>query len=168
MSTTINASLYPADADEDSDPNAITLTATAADADAAWGELRARIASVLGVDALGDIEALDDDTSDPTAPADMKRGTLDGRYIEWTVSHTAPAKKPTPKNAIPAGRLSTREVAEELGIAPARLRVFLRSTGSKFTPVGSGARYSFTKSDLAAIKKAFPAWEKKEKAAKKA
>ncbi|ETZ70222.1 hypothetical protein L829_1119 [Mycobacteroides abscessus MAB_030201_1075] len=79
-----------------------------------------------------------------------------------------PAKKAPAKNAIPAGRLSTREVAEELDIAPARLRVFLRSTGSKFTPVGSGARYSFTKSDLAAIKKAFPAWEKKMAAEKKA
>nr|VTP05089.1 hypothetical protein BIN_B_04931 [Mycobacterium kansasii] len=74
---------------------------------------------------------------------------------------TTPAKKAPAKNAIPAGRLSSREVADALGVAPARLRVFLRSTGSKFTPVGSGARYSFTKSDLAAIKKAFPAWEKK-------
>ncbi|MGV9800504.1 hypothetical protein ACWDTP_20900 [Mycobacterium sp. NPDC003449] len=160
MSTTINASLYPADADEDSDPNAITLTATAADADAAWGELRARIASVLGVDALGDIEALDDDTSDPTAPADMKRGTLDGRYIEWTVSHTAPAKKPTPKNAVPAGRLSTREVAEELDVAPARLRVFLRSQGDRYTPPGSGGRYAFTKTDVKSIKSAYAKWEK--------
>ena len=79
---------------------------------------------------------------------------------------TRAAKAPA-KNAIPAGRLSTREVAEELDIAPSRLRVFLRSQGDRYTPPGSGGRYSFTKTDMKSIKTAFAKWEK-ELAEKKA
>ncbi|GAB4957863.1 hypothetical protein [Mycobacterium avium] len=71
-----------------------------------------------------------------------------------------PAKKAPAKNAIPAGRLSTRQVAEELDIAPARLRVFLRSQGDRYTPPGSGGRYSFTKTDVKSIKSAYAKWEK--------
>lgn len=114
------------------------------------------------------INPADDNTADVVAEIDALEADLDEGPAPVAARAIGKTKKAPAKNAIPAGRLSTREVAEELGIAPARLRVFLRSTGSKFTPVGSGARYSFTKSDLAAIKKAFPAWEKKEKAAKKA
>lgn len=80
----------------------------------------------------------------------------------------APAKKAPAKNAIPAGRLSTREVAEELDVAPSRLRVFLRSQGDRYTPPGSGGRYSFTKTDVKSIKTAFAKWEKELAAEKKA
>lgn len=80
---------------------------------------------------------------------------------------TRAAKAPA-KNAIPAGRLSTRDVAEELDIAPSRLRVFLRSQGDRYTPPGSGGRYSFTKTDVKSIKTAFAKWEKELAAEKKA
>lgn len=138
MSITINASLYAADA--------------------AWDELCTRIASVLDGESLGDIEQLDDDED---APADVERGTIDGHYIEWTITKKAPGK-----NAIPSGKLSTREVAEQLDIAPARLRVFLRAQGDRYTPPGSGGRYSFTKAQVTKIRKELAAWEAKEKAAK--
>lgn len=157
MSITINAFLYATDADDDSDPQPLALTATAANADAAWGELRDRIAKVLGVDTLGDVEAIDDDED---APADVERGMIDGHYIEWTITKKAPAK-----NAIPAGRLSTRDVAEAIDVAPARLRVYLRSCGDQWTPPGSGGRYSFTKGDVTKIRTGFKKWEAKEKAA---
>lgn len=160
MSITINASLYAADAADDSDPTPITLTATGTTADAAWDELRTRIASVLDVESLGDVEQLDDDED---APADVERGTIDGHYIEWTITKKAPAK-----NAIPNGKLSTREVAEQLDIAPARLRVFLRSQGDRYTPPGSGGRYSFTKVQVTKIRKELAAWEAKAKAEKAA
>lgn len=123
--------------------------------------------------AIADDNVTDIDGHDVTAIADLADDVAADIIESGTDApkRTRTAKaKATPKNAIPAGRLSSREVAEALGVAPARLRVYLRSTGSKFTPVGSGARYSFTKTDLAALKKSFPAWEKKmaaEKAAKK-
>ncbi|SLJ09292.1 MerR family transcriptional regulator [Mycobacteroides abscessus] len=84
-----------------------------------------------------------------------------------------PAPKPkrtrTPK-ATPKATTTgptTREVAEELGTTPQRLRVFLRSQGDRFNPPGTGGgRYAFTKTNVAAIKKAFPAWDARDKKAK--
>lgn len=158
MSITINASLYAADAADDSDPTPITLAATGANADAAWDELRKRIAGVLDVDTLGDLEPLDDD-EDGT-----KRGTIDGHHIEWTIT------KKTAKSAVPDGHMSSKEMAEAVGTDPRTLRIFLRQS-TAYESVGSGARYSFVKSDVAKIKKAFTAWksaDEKAKAARKA
>lgn len=70
--------------------------------------------------------------------------------------------------------LTTRDVAEALGINPRDLRIFLRSCGDTYTPPGSGGRYSFTKSQIAPMKKAYAAFIKErdearsQKAAKKA
>ena len=128
MTTTINASLYAADAADESDPTPITLTATGANADAAWDELRTRIASVLGVESLGDLEPLDDD-EDGT-----KRGTIDGHHIEWTIITKKPAK-----NAVPDGRMSSKAMADAVGTDPRTLRIFLRQS-TAYESVGSGAR----------------------------
>lgn len=120
-----------------------------------------------------DDNVTDIDGHDVTAIADLADDVADAITAEEL--DTAPAKKPTPKatkapakNAIPAGRLSTREVAEELDVAPSRLRVFLRSQGDRYTPPGSGGRYSFTKTDVKSIKTAFAKWEKELAAEKKA
>ncbi len=56
--------------------------------------------------------------------------------------------------------LTTRDVAEALGINPRDLRVFLRSCGDAYEPPGSGGRYSFTKSQIAPMKKAYAAFVK--------
>ena len=56
--------------------------------------------------------------------------------------------------------LTTRDVAEALGINPRDLRIFLRSCGDTYTPPGSGGRYSFTKSQIAPMKKAYAAFVK--------
>ena len=162
MSITINASLYATDADDDSDPQPLALTATAANADAAWDELRDQLAKVLGVDTVGDVEAVDDDED---APAGVERGMIDGHYIEWTITKKAPAK-----NAIPDGRMSSKAMADAVGTDPRTLRIFLRQS-TAYESVGSGARYSFAKSDVAKIKKAFTTWksaDEKTRAARKA
>lgn len=111
----------------------------------------------------------DIDGHDVTAIADLADDVADAITTE-DIDATAPAKKKaTPKApAIPVGKLSTREVAEELDIAPSRLRVFLRSQGDRHTPPGSGGRYSFTKTDMKSIKTAFAKWERELAGEKKA
>ena len=54
--------------------------------------------------------------------------------------------------------MDTSAVAEALNTTPRRLRQFLRSEGSTFQAVGSGARYDFTASDLPALSTRFHAW----------
>lgn len=56
--------------------------------------------------------------------------------------------------------LTTRDLAEALGINPRDLRIFLRSCGDTYTPPGSGGRYSFTKAQIAPTKKAYTAFVK--------
>ena len=56
--------------------------------------------------------------------------------------------------------LTTRDIADALNINPRDLRIFLRSCGDTYTPPGSGGRYSFTKSQIAPIKKAYAAFLK--------
>lgn len=68
--------------------------------------------------------------------------------------------------------LTTRDIADALNINPRDLRIFLRAQGDTYTPPGSGGRYSFTKSQIAPMKKAYAAFlnerakakEEKEKA----
>lgn len=54
--------------------------------------------------------------------------------------------------------LTTRDVADALNINPRDLRIFLRAQGDTYTPPGSGGRYTFTKSQIAPIKKAYTAF----------
>lgn len=105
-------------------------------------------------DNMTDIDALD-----VVAEIDALADDID---VDGTPAATASAKKKaTPKApAIPVGKLSTREVAEELDIAPSRLRVFLRSQGDRYTPPGSGGRYVLSKADVRSIKSGYAKWEK--------
>lgn len=54
--------------------------------------------------------------------------------------------------------MDTSTVAARLGTTPRRLRQFLRSEGSTFQAVGSGARYDFTERDLPALNDRFHTW----------
>jgi hypothetical protein len=54
--------------------------------------------------------------------------------------------------------MDTTSVAEHLGTTPRKLRAFLRSEGSTFAAVGSGARYDFTDADLPALRSRWAAW----------
>lgn len=56
--------------------------------------------------------------------------------------------------------MDTAQVAQELGTTARTLRVFLRSSHSTFSPVGSGARYDFTERELPTLKKRFADWQK--------
>lgn len=54
--------------------------------------------------------------------------------------------------------MDTATVAQHLGTTPRKLRAFLRSDGSTFVAVGSGARYDFTEDDLPALRTRWAAW----------
>lgn len=54
--------------------------------------------------------------------------------------------------------MDTNQVADKLGTTPRRLRQFLRSQGSTFQAVGSGARYEFTDRDLPTLNSRFHEW----------
>jgi hypothetical protein len=54
--------------------------------------------------------------------------------------------------------MDTATVAQHLGTTPRRLRQFLRSEGSTFVAVGSGARYDFTDDDLPALRTRWETW----------
>jgi hypothetical protein len=54
--------------------------------------------------------------------------------------------------------MDTATVAEHLGTTPRKLRQFLRSDGSTFVAVGSGARYDFTEDDLPALRTRWASW----------
>jgi len=58
----------------------------------------------------------------------------------------------------PAPALTTKDVAEALGVEAKALRVFLRSPGAEGMFTRDGKSYVFTKADVAKIKKAYPAW----------
>ena len=66
----------------------------------------------------------------------------------------------------PATTLSTKAVAEALGTDPKTLRRFLRSSTSMVGRVGQGSRYTFTKTEVTALKKRFAAWSKAQPAKK--
>ncbi|KUI04450.1 hypothetical protein [Mycobacterium sp. IS-3022] len=53
--------------------------------------------------------------------------------------------------------LSSKDVAEALGITAKELRVFLRAAGEGLSS-RDGKSYVFTKANVAAIKKAYPKW----------
>lgn len=53
--------------------------------------------------------------------------------------------------------LTSKDVAEALGITAKELRVFLRAAGEGLSS-RDGKSYVFTKANLTAIKKAYPAW----------
>ncbi len=53
--------------------------------------------------------------------------------------------------------LTSKDVAEALDITPKELRVFLRAAGDGMSS-RDGKSYVFTKANVAAIKKAYPAW----------
>lgn len=55
--------------------------------------------------------------------------------------------------------MDTNEVAEAIGTNARTLRQFLRSGTSTYVPVGSGARYEFTDSDLPTLTKRFSEWK---------
>jgi hypothetical protein len=59
--------------------------------------------------------------------------------------------------------LSTREVAERLGVEPRRLRQFLRSDQSTFRAVGSASRYEFTEAEVETVARRFEMWSAKSK-----
>lgn len=113
---------------------------------------------MLGVESLGDLEPAD---ADEDTPAGVERGMIDGHYIEWTIT------KKTAKNAVPDGRMSSKAMAEAVGTDACTLRILLRKS-TAYESVGSGARYSFVKSDVAKIKKAFTAWKSADEKAKAA
>jgi hypothetical protein len=54
--------------------------------------------------------------------------------------------------------MDTAAVAAQLNTTPRRLRQFLRSEGSTFAAVGSGARYDFTESDIPTLNARFHTW----------
>jgi hypothetical protein len=56
-------------------------------------------------------------------------------------------------------QMDTKTVATLLGTQARVLRRWLRSDGSTFTAVGSGARYEFTERDVATIRTRFNAWQ---------
>lgn len=55
-------------------------------------------------------------------------------------------------------KLTTNDVAVELGITARQLRQFLRSAVSTYVAVGSGARYEFTKADLPTLRRRYAEW----------
>lgn len=57
-----------------------------------------------------------------------------------------------------------KQVASRIGTDAKTLRKFLRSPSSPYEAVGQGKRYEFSTKDLAAIRKAFNAWQSKNKA----
>lgn len=57
--------------------------------------------------------------------------------------------------------MNTKDVADYLGIPTRELRQFLRSPMSTFVAVGSGARYTFEKSDLPTLEKKYREWSKR-------
>jgi len=67
----------------------------------------------------------------------------------------------------PASALDSKAVADALGITAKELRVFLRAAGEGMSS-RDGKSYVFTKANLAAIKKAYPAWVKERAASRKA
>jgi hypothetical protein len=54
--------------------------------------------------------------------------------------------------------MDTAAVAAAIGTTPRKLRQFLRSEGSTFQAVGSGARYDFTERDVPTINARFHEW----------
>jgi predicted site-specific integrase-resolvase len=59
---------------------------------------------------------------------------------------------------------SAKQVATRIGTDAKTLRKFLRSPSSPYQAVGQGKRYEFPTADLKAIKKAFVAWQTKNRA----
>lgn len=75
---------------------------------------------------------------------------------------TAPAatkKEAEAKPASTGASLSASDMAAAVGTDPRTLRKFLRAS-SHFEACGQGKRYTFTKKDVASVKKHFAAWRK--------